>query len=217
MITAAYDTVRPQMRVGDVIAFGGHGFISGTIKLFTRYPVSHVGTVLGASEEGRVGLIESTTLADKKGVQVNYLSERIATYDGNVWWLPLCGETRAKTDWDRFVAFLCDYEKKHVSYDYRQCFRMVLAPLAHVPSMGILRNHEDLKRVFCSELVAAAYEYSGALPFGTDASDVAPADLCQMPFYGGVAQLKGPATELPRVGIVNQNGNRIVACTFASK
>ena len=88
---------------------------------------------------------------------------------------------------------------------------MVLAPLAHVPGMGIFRNHEDLKRVFCSELVAAAYEYSGALPFGTDASDVAPADLCQMPLYGGVAQLKGTETDLPRVGVVDQNGNRIVS------
>lgn len=186
-----YDSIRSQINIGDVIAFGGRGVVSAAIKLLTRSPVSHVGTVLRVDPTDRVELIESTTLAERKGVQVSFLSERIATYPGEIWWLSLSPTFRSCIEWPRFTRFLLDYEQREVMYDYRQCLHMAFAPLAHIPGLGWLRNHEDLRRVFCSELIAAAFEYSGGLPFGCNSSDISPSDLCRLNIYTQCVQLQG--------------------------
>ncbi len=196
MKTVPYESIRPYIRMGDVIAFGGYDLVSRGIKLFTRSPVSHVAVTLRTGDAGRVQIIESTTLNDRKGVQTNHLSERLSEYSGDVWWLQLSRELRPAVDWKRFLDFMDSQEGK--PYDYRQCLQMAWAPLAHIPGLGFLRNHESLARFFCSELVAAGLEYSGGLPFGFDCSDVTPQDLCSMELYEGVVQIKGAARDIPR-------------------
>jgi hypothetical protein len=186
-----YDIVRPRIRQGDIFAFGGQDWISNGIKLFTRSAISHVAPVARIEADGRIVLIESTTLDGVKGVQRNYASERIAHYNGDVWWLPLADGVRAETDWSRYYSFLEAQLGK--PYDYRQCLQMAWAPLAHVPGLGFLRNHEGLAKFYCSELVAAALEQAGGLPFGVNFSDVSPQDLCEMAIYADYVQIKGTA------------------------
>jgi hypothetical protein len=195
MRTAGYDDIRPSLRMGDVIAFGGYDWISKGIKLFTRSPLSHVAVVLRIGSGGRVAVIESTTLDGRKGVQTNFLSERVEHYNGDVWALSLSESVREAVNWARFITFMDSQEGK--PYDYRQCLQMAWAPLAHAPGLGFLRNHESLSRFYCSELVAAGLEYSGGLPFGTDCSDVTPQDLCSMALYSDVVQIKGAARDIP--------------------
>lgn len=196
MSASLYPLIRDRIRIGDVFAFGGRGFVSGGIKLLTQNPVSHVAGVY-RTEGDRVLLIESTTLSGKKGVQVNFASERITDYDGDVWFCPRSDEYRARVNWERWLSFLRDYEQRAIPYDYRQCLRMAIAPLAHVPGLGFLRNHEDLSKVYCSELLAAADENADGLPFGTDASDIAPADYLAFGMYFDAIQIKGKPKNIP--------------------
>ncbi|MGD8844772.1 MAG: hypothetical protein PVI54_04635, partial [Desulfobacteraceae bacterium] len=71
-----YDEARPQMRPGDVIAFGGKGHFSEIIKFATFSDVSHVGVILQTrttdDETGRFfnQIIESTSLNDFNGVVI---------------------------------------------------------------------------------------------------------------------------------------------------
>jgi hypothetical protein len=119
MKTALYSEVRSQMRPGDVIAFAGKDNFSDLIKWATRSNVSHVGVVFeskvmfeGETQPGTiVDVMESTTLyvdpETKKrtsGVQRNRLSDRIKYHDGQIWWLPLSSQARAKLKLKEFKS-----------------------------------------------------------------------------------------------------------------
>lgn len=92
-----YQDTRPEMKAGDVIAFSGKGNFSEIIKWATRAPVSHVGVILqsklsidGDPQSGIFNqIIESTCLNGFSGVSMSRLSDRLDTYDGEIWWLPL--------------------------------------------------------------------------------------------------------------------------------
>ena len=94
--TALYQDVRPKMKAGDIIAFSGKGNFSEIIKWATRAAVSHVGVILqsklqidGEPQSGIFNqIIESTSLNGFSGVIISRLSDRLDTYDGEIWWLP---------------------------------------------------------------------------------------------------------------------------------
>ena len=91
----SYEEARPKMQPGDVIAFGGKGHFSEIIKFATRSDVSHVGVILQTKvvddTEDRFfnQIIESTSLHGFNGVVISRFSDRLATYEGELWWLPL--------------------------------------------------------------------------------------------------------------------------------
>jgi hypothetical protein len=191
-----YGQIRHLIQPGDVVAFGGKGFVSWAIKRITRSPVSHVGIVLdtdaldrmwGAEPDGTrsVLLIESTSLDGKTGVLVNRLSQIIDRYRGDIWWLPLNSEARAKLDEGRFFEFLMRQEGK--SYDYMQAclsvFRWLPMP-------------ESFRRMYCSELAVGALEVGGVIG-RRNASKVTPAALCKYPIYRDYFQLKGGWKRIP--------------------
>ena len=90
-----YEQARPGMRPGDVIAFGGKGQFSEIIKFATCSAVSHVGVILQTrvmnyeSEHFFNEIIESTSLHGFNGVSKSRFSDRLATYEGDIWWLPI--------------------------------------------------------------------------------------------------------------------------------
>lgn len=180
LICRNYSFVREELRPGDVIAFSGRGWVSKVIKLFTRSKVSHVGIVLEISEQGRVMVMESTTLGGKKGVQVNRLSQRVSQYKGEMWWLPLNSVVKESMDMAAFWHFLWEQDGK--KYDTWQALKSAL------PSV-IRREHFD--KMFCSELVAGALEAAGAIP-ELNASEMTPDDVVELPVYGkSYFQIKG--------------------------
>ena len=97
-----YQEARPLMQPGDVIAFGGKSHFSEIIKLATFSSVSHVGVILRTKipedDTGRFfnQIIESTSLHGFNGVNVSRFSDRLNTYDGELWWLPLKKKIREK-------------------------------------------------------------------------------------------------------------------------
>lgn len=193
-----YPEVRKLMKAGDIIAFSGKGNFSEIIKWATRSTVSHVGIILqsqlligGAAQEGFFNqIIESTSLNGFSGVSISRLSDRLDTYEGAIWWLPLRQETYEAMDKKKFYDFLIHQVRK--PYDVPQAVKSALDAFDKVPLVGgLTHNTEDFSRFFCSELAAAGLEAAGAIS-RLNASEVTPIDLCSFKIYAeDYYQLKG--------------------------
>lgn len=198
-----YEEARKQMKAGDVIAFSGKGDFSEIIKWATRSSVSHVGIILQSKlligdkiQDGMFNqIIESTTLNGFSGVTISRLSDRLDTYDGEIWWLPIKKDIDEKMDKKNFYDFLIHQNRKQ--YDMPQAIKSALDALDRVPILGrATHNQEDFSRFFCSELVAAALEVAGAIK-DINASEVTPIDLCTFALYeDDYYQLKGDHKEI---------------------
>lgn len=194
----SYEEARNRMKPGDVIAFSGKGNFSEIIKWATRASVSHVGVILqskllieGQPQQGYFNqIIESTSLNGFSGVSISRLSDRLATYDGEMWWLPLGDAVRSRLDLQKFYDFLIHQE--HKEYDMPQAVKSALDALDKAPLVGGLTyNVEDFSRFFCSELVAAGLEAGSAIR-SLNSAEVTPIDLCMFNIYQPVYyQLKG--------------------------
>jgi cell wall-associated NlpC family hydrolase len=89
----SYNEIRDLMQPGDIIVFGGNSLFSKWAKLTTRSVVTHVAVVIKTQllgqQDGRYfnQVIEATDYNGKSGVMVNRLSDRVASYNGDIWWL----------------------------------------------------------------------------------------------------------------------------------
>lgn len=161
---AVYSEVRDKMQPGDLIAFGGQGAFSKLIKWWTKSRVSHVGVVAKIDEQGRIMVMESTSLDGFKGVQLNRLSRRVDEYNGEVWWYPLRESARKDLSLIAFWKFLWRQDGK--KYDYWQVFKVAIP----------VYSKESERRMFCSELVYGAYE-AGGIVRDANSSKMTPDDL----------------------------------------
>jgi hypothetical protein len=204
---ANYDKVKEDIKPGDVIAFAGKDGISEWIKAATEAPVSHVGVVLRASQgDATLQVIEATPdLGEHYGVSPRRLGERIASYQGDIWWLPLSDAVRSRLDVERFTAFLLD--KEDLPFDVPQAIQSASDDLDHVPVISEwTHNKEDFSAFFCSELVAAGLEAGGAIP-SLNCSEVTPFDLVRFAIYQGTCyQLKGTKTPIPGYNTLDPAG-----------
>ncbi len=200
VVPIKYEKARDRMQPGDVIAFGGKGHFSEIIKFATFSDVSHVGVILQTkvTDEGTGRffnqIIESTSLNGFNGVNISRFSDRLDTYEGELWWLPLDEQIREdKFNRNTFFNFLFNQAKERKAYDMPQAIKSALDALDELPFglHGPGYNHEDFSKFFCSELVAAGLEKAGAV--GTvNASEVTPIDLCRWNIYQDkYYQLKG--------------------------
>jgi len=194
-----YTEARSKMKPGDVIAFGGKGEFSEIIKFATFSDVSHVGVILQTQIKDDSDahffnqIIESTSLNGFNGVNISRFSDRLGTYSGELWWLPLSDDARAKLDTKKFYDFLFNQAKTRKAYDMPQAIKSALDALDKFPLFGHgpTYNKEDFSKFFCSELVAAGLETGGAVG-SVNASEVTPIDLCMWNIYSGsYYQLKG--------------------------
>jgi hypothetical protein len=211
---ASYDEIKADIRPGDVIAFAGKDGVSDWIKAATKGPVSHVGIVLRSSHAAESApaapacpqIIESDAQPGVHyGVRPRWLDERMASYSGSIWWLPLEEAIRSRLDVDKFTAFLED--KEDITFDIPQAIRSAADSLDGVPLVGELtHNREEFSAFFCSELVAAGLEAGGAIS-SLDCSEVTPLDMVRFAIYAGTYyQIKGPKTLIPGYNTFNPEG-----------
>lgn len=195
LVQADYAGVRKRMQPGDVIAFSGKGDVSNIIKWATRSQVSHAACILqsklllgGTPQAGMLNqIIESTA---PLGVSISRLSERLAGYQGEAWWLPLSLEVRARMNGSKLFDWLLHQERR--PYDWPQA----IASGIDLFGGAIIRAQEDFARFFCSELIAGALEAAGAVA-SLNASEVTPADLCAFRIYASdYYQIKGVPKEI---------------------
>jgi len=180
-----YQDLRSQLKTGDVLLFSGKSGISEGIKFFTLSKWSHVGIVYKFESDldpkGSIFSWESTTLCDvadadtgklTQGVQRVELSERLercfATgYEISVRQLsePLSNEMVRKLNDFRHEVSGRPYEKNRID----------LIKAAWDGPFG--KNKEDLSSLFCSELVAEAFQRMGLLGQTKPSDEYSPKDF----------------------------------------
>ncbi len=174
----SYDSIRPKLDTGDLVFFSGQSTASRSIQLVTRSRWSHIGLVVRISAWDQVLLWESTPVHDLKdvfsgresvGVQCVFLSERLKRYPGGAAFRSLRVE--------RTEAMLSELRNFRAAMRGRpyETSTMELALSAYDGPFG--RNEEDLSSLFCSELVAEAYQRMGLLDPETPANEYTPADF----------------------------------------
>ena len=184
-----YPDIRPQIESFDILLFSGEGFISRAIQLFTGSPWSHVALALRLDDFDQVLCYESTTLstipdlttgAGVKGVQLVPLSQRIATYEGDIAFRKVNGP---RTEPMKILA--ADFMREFAGRPYEQNqLELIRSALDHLPHQ---ENQADASSVFCSELSCAMHrmvgvQYVNELP----PNEFTPADFAgDLPLAGG--------------------------------
>lgn len=164
--TPDYPALRPFLASGDIVLYGGDTPQCVRLKKLMRSRWSHVGLVLRPDPEGEPLLWEATgtpgmpDLVDgtnEGGVQLVRLEEWIARYGGDIAVRRLMVDRSLEME----QAFRAFFTKVHGRPYERTHTQAIRAPFAGF----LLRNRrEDLSTLFCSELVAAAYQRVGLLP-----------------------------------------------------
>ncbi len=176
-----YTALRDNLRTGDIVLFSGKGGISAGIKWATLSRWSHVGMVVRLDRYDFVTLWESTTLSNvkdldshtaRKGVQLVPLSKRVEKYSGEIAIRQLSGVTLGEQD----IQSLMQLRREISGRPYEK--RMLELIKAAWDGPGG-HNEEDLSSLFCSELVAEAYQRLGLLDESKPSNEYTPADFSQ--------------------------------------
>lgn len=209
----SYDEARRRVRPGDLVAFGGSGWVSQIIRLSMGAPVSHTGVILTAlGADGREPQLVESSIQRRDGrlqlgVQPSGFGSAWNGYQGRAWLLPLRDDVRARFDAAEFDRFLRGMQGMPFDLPggagvllkemWDQLRELLFGPQAEA---FLSRNHE-LQFFFCSELIAAAFE-TAKLTQGVRAADVSPIDLCRWNLYEATYfQREGDeAAEIPDFG-----------------
>ncbi len=180
-----YEKIRDKLKTGDIILFSGKGGISDGIKLFTCSKWSHVGMVYKLNDSldtrGSVFCWESTTLSNiedadsgklTKGVQRVELSERLEKCFSNGY--EICIRQLSKPLDGDMIRKLNDFRHEVSGRPYEKN-KLELLKAAYDGVLG--KNKEDLSSLFCSELVAEAYQRMGLLTEDLPSNEYTPKDF----------------------------------------
>jgi hypothetical protein len=160
-----YQSIRSQIKPGDVIAFSGKDIPSGVVKLATQSKYVHVAIVIWRDvkniliAESHVDLSLPSVGNGKKalGVQLQWLDDRITQQPSPIWWAAL----KTPLDESGLVTLRQwgqEIENQNIPYDFRQAIGVGLE------SLGLKRfNQQDDRAYFCSELVTCALQLAGAI------------------------------------------------------
>ena len=176
----AYTEIRDFLRTGDIVLYSGRQVISSIIKGITRSHWSHVGMVVRLPSIQYVTVWESTRkgtgLRDvndgefKRGVQLVPLSDRVDRYDGEVAIRRLTGAGLDEGDFRRLWERRRDLSNRPYETDLLEMIKA-----AWDGPFGM--NEEDLASIFCSELVAEAYQTLGLLREDVPSNEYVPSDF----------------------------------------
>ncbi len=205
-----FDQIKGRIQPGDIIAFSGKSNFSRLIRLATRSVVSHVGIV---RESGNwIDVIESVVFEkdpvsgeDIDGIRCNRMKNRVESYDGFVWWLPLSEKARFNLNQEKMRQFLKITEDK--KYDMPQAIRAALDIIEENPFFDLSTyNQEDFDAFFCSELATAALRAGGVIK-NINSSEVTPANLCAFKIFADdYYQLKGRRKPLDEYNEIDPEG-----------
>lgn len=181
-----YMDICSQCKTGDIVLFScKDNFFSIAIQLMTHSKWSHVGMVLRDHKKSATYLWESTTLSNlkdatdntfKKGVQLVLLNERIKNYDGEIAIRQLKGINIDNNSKNLQQLTQLQQELKNRPYEKHK-LELLHAVIDRFD--GVNRNKEDLSSVFCSELVAEAYQRLGLLDELKPSNEYIPKDFSE--------------------------------------
>ncbi|WP_257297113.1 YiiX/YebB-like N1pC/P60 family cysteine hydrolase [Endozoicomonas sp. YOMI1] len=176
-----YSSMRNELKTGDVVLFSGKGAFSDIIKYGTLSKWSHVGMILNIPEYDFLTVWESTTLNNikdlesgvpRKGVQLVPLSNRVQKYSGDISVRQLKGCDLPENS----LRMLMELRKELRGKEYEKS-KIELFKSAYDGPFG--HNKEDLSSIFCSELVAEAYQRLGLVTEEKPSNEYTPADFSE--------------------------------------
>lgn len=176
-----YSDLRKTVKTGDVLMFSGKGAFSEGIKLFTGSKWSHVGMIYKVDEGDLVFCWESTTLSGVKdaetkkvtqGVQLSVLSERLEKALASGYELGV-----RKLNQPISLQMLVGLRKFREEVKGRPYEKKKLQLIKAAYDAWLGQNKEDLSSLFCSELVAEAYQRMGLLDERKPSNEYTPKDF----------------------------------------
>ena len=181
-----YEDIRHELGTGDLVLFRGATVFSRLIQRATRSTWSHVAMVIRLPEYDYLALYESCGLGGlpdmmsgepRRGVQLVPLSQRVRAYSGAIAVRRLEGVTLGQAERGALMALRRELRGRTYERSVTSLVRAAYDGLAGT-------NAEDLSSLFCSELVAEAYQRLGLLGAGVPSSEYTPGD------FGAVSPLE---------------------------
>ncbi len=158
------------MKTGDLIEWSGNTALGWAIRKFTGRNVNHSAIVLCIAEycglKNRRFVLEATG----HGITFNLLSDRLAEFDGKVYWSVLSPKyDRQRDKMGEWALLTAGHYKKgqKIRYDYKSLFINALRPVS-----------VNAQQLFCSEYYHAALIEAGIVAEGGNAAR--PGDFTEM-------------------------------------
>jgi hypothetical protein len=168
-----------ELKTGDIVLFSGIDPYSRLVKVGTNSKWSHVGLICESPQHDILTMWESSIREDtidveigehREGVRLVSFHERVKAFEGEVFIRQLQGDEL--TNESLRCLFDLREELRGRAYE-RNKFELIKAS-----NERAFRNKvEDLSSLFCSELVAEAYQRLGLLTEEKPSNDYAPVDF----------------------------------------
>jgi hypothetical protein len=191
LIETAEATMRANVKPGDIFAFSGSSLPSQMVKLATQSEYVHVAIVvwvdrrvtqnnaiLIAESHIDVSLPSVGTGTRRLGVQFQWLSDRLATKPGPIWWIPL-EPPLAEVAIGKLRQWLQMTEAAQTPYDFKQAIGIGLVAMGW---SGL--SQSDDHAFFCSELVMRSLQVAGAVDPALNAATCSPVNVIDLPCFG---------------------------------
>jgi hypothetical protein len=175
----AFAELRSTLDSGDLVLFGGDSPVCRRLKRLMRSRWSHVGLVARAAGIDRPLLWEATADTDLKDVVTGQVKAGVQMVDLEEWITHYAGETairklRVERTAEMRAALASFLQEVHGRPYERNGLELLRA--TYEGPLGKNRR-EDLSSLFCSELVAAAYQRMGLLPAEPPSNEYTPRDF----------------------------------------
>eukprot|EP00300_Choanocystis_sp_HF-7_P023867 c25253_g1_i1.p1 GENE.c25253_g1_i1~~c25253_g1_i1.p1 ORF type:complete len:905 (-),score=209.27 c25253_g1_i1:120-2834(-) len=220
LLKAIDEQIMRCVKTGDCIAFSSKSRLAPYTRRMTGSPITHVGSVVvkkGQSDSHWrpvVLLYEATLNGDGTqdfamqrshgrrkhlGVWGFSLVERVLSYGGDAWYVPLKEDcTMSQSQQDVFASFLKRVHMDLVPYDKTQ---LVTQAFERLTGIEIDFRHNDISKLFCSEMVSEALRQAGIAAVHDEvtngavinpvwhkmaelhSSEMSPVDCCRLPIF----------------------------------
>jgi len=169
-----------NLKTGDILLFSANGLYSNVVKTFTRSKWSHVAMVINDDKYDELAIFESNSEKDaqdlltgdyEEGVRLVCFNERINAFNGKVSVRRLEGALLN----NQLIEALDHLMAKIMNKPYEKSKAQLLGAVPKSPLIG--NKKEDLSTLFCSELVAEAYQELGLLPCDIPSNTYVPSDF----------------------------------------
>lgn len=179
VLLPAFEALRAELDTGDLVLFGGSSAVCRRIKRMTGCKWSHLAMVARHPATGQLLLWEATGGTTLPDIVTGEIQPGVNLYDLEAWLRHYSEDTAVRRllvprSGPMLAALLALYEEVR-GRPYEQN-RLQMMRAGYDGLLG--RNRKaDLSSLFCSELIAEAYQRMGLLPGSPPSNEYTPRDF----------------------------------------